>query len=121
MAIRQIFRRKGQEYVAVHVVRLDGATRLFPGDDVPPLREFHLRSLYRRGMIGVKGDQWSANQIARYEAKIAKEQTPLLDLVNSQPEVGDIKCIPIEDDEWQAADDSKSESLPDDSMPFQPD
>lgn len=69
---RAIFRR-GLRYTAVKPVRhLD---RTFePGQEVVGLKVHHLRFLWRRGRIGVAGDEWTEEQVKAWRARVERDE-----------------------------------------------
>ena len=64
MVRQQLFNRS-LEFVAVKHLRLTEKESLKPGDliDKTIFKGFHIRSLYRRRIIGVKGSLWAKSMI----------------------------------------------------------
>ena len=74
MPRRHTFRR-GDEFVAVKILRLASTTTMEPGTrlDKSKFRLHHLRSLYDRRRIGKVGDPWTEEQLASWRALKAPE------------------------------------------------
>ncbi|WP_299085070.1 hypothetical protein [uncultured Paraglaciecola sp.] len=64
MVRQQLFNRS-LEFVAVKHLRLTEKDSLKPGDPIDKklFKGFHIRSLYRRRIIGVKGSLWAKSMI----------------------------------------------------------
>jgi len=82
MIHRELFRR-GEEFVATGYIRMTKDVMLSPGDnlDKKVFKLFHLRSLYARRLIGVKGSKWANQMILGSKHNLTK----------LKPEVADIK------------------------------
>lgn len=65
MGIRQGFYNHSAEFVAVRNHRISPSLTLKPGDKVDKkvIRQFHMMSLFRRRLIGVKGSEWAKAMI----------------------------------------------------------
>lgn len=82
--IRQGFFRPGLDFVAVKRIKLTSTEFIEPGKaiDKSKIRLFHLRSLFQRRMIGIKGTEWVKYSLEAYKAKsvvkpeIATKTTP---------------------------------------------
>lgn len=82
MAHRELFRR-GEEFVATGYIRVTKNVMLSPGDDLDRsvFKLFHLRSLYARRLIGIKGSDWTKQMLLSIKHGLTK----------LRPEVADIK------------------------------
>ena len=82
MAHRELFRR-GEEFVATGYIRMTKNVMLSPGDDLDKkvFKLFHLRSLYARRLIGIKGSAWAQQMLLGVKHNLTK----------LKPEVADIK------------------------------
>lgn len=67
MALQGVFNRKGT-FIVVRQTRLTSNSVLKIGTEVPskehPLKMFHLRSLFQRRAIGIKGSAWTEALLA---------------------------------------------------------
>lgn len=69
MAHRTSYRR-GLDLIAVRYLRLGAGAIIEPGAALPEhVREFHRRSLWRRRLVGVKGDAWTEGMLEHARAK----------------------------------------------------
>ena len=69
--IRQGFFRPGLDFVAVKRIKLTSTEFIEPGTaiDKSKIRLFHLRSLFQRRMVGIKGSEWVKRSLEAYRAK----------------------------------------------------
>ena len=66
---------RGQQMVAVKRIRLSSKNWIEPGQKLPKtLRRFVVLTWWRRGLIGPKGDPWTKWQLAKYDARLAREE-----------------------------------------------
>lgn len=71
--MRRAFFRRGLKYAAVKPVRhMD--LRFEPGQEVVGLKTHHMRFLWRKGRIGVIGDEWTNRQIEAWKARLARDE-----------------------------------------------
>lgn len=71
--MRKAIFRRGLNYAAVKPVKHQGRT-FQPGDLIEGLKTHHLRWLWRRGRIGVVGDEWTNDQVKAWRERVAREE-----------------------------------------------
>lgn len=90
MVLQGIFRRNAT-FVVVRHLRLTGKTVLKVGTEVPsdeyPLKQYHLRSLFLRRLIGIQGSPWADSMLAGHNpTSVMKEEDFTVDEVKEEPE-----------------------------------
>lgn len=75
------------EFVAVKRIKKSSDAYIQPGEDIPKgmFKNFHLNSLYRRRMIGVKGSDWAKAMTAAAGNAHAKPEVAAKPVVAPPP------------------------------------
>lgn len=100
---RRPFFRRGMEYVYVKPVRLGSDRVAQPGDEAAG-REFHLRSLYQRRLIGMLDDPWTEHQLAAWDRRRAAEAARRAAAAVPDTDGGETDHLPADPEQLAEAD-----------------